>query len=112
MKILPASALGHEFVPTEFLPEGQDENYLRNEQINKGADAWRHLRSDEIEALVKNGVTCSDWDVLGMPVATSGIDHPSHKIHAPNENISMDDFLMGAKHAALVMERFAERGAG
>ena len=51
-------------------------------------------------------------DVLGMPVATSGIDHPSHKSHAPNENISMDDFLMGAKHAALVMERFAERGAG
>ena len=51
-------------------------------------------------------------DVLGMPVATSGIDHPSHKIHAPNENISLDDFLMGAKHAALVMQRFAERGAG
>ena len=51
-------------------------------------------------------------DVLGMPVATSGIDHPSHKIHAPNENISLDDFFMGAKHAALVMQRFAERGAG
>jgi acetylornithine deacetylase/succinyl-diaminopimelate desuccinylase-like protein len=47
-----------------------------------------------------------------MPIATSGIDHPSHKIHAPNENISVEDFLLGAKQAALIIERFAERGAG
>ena len=36
---------------------------------------------------------------------------PSHKIHAPNENISIEDFLLGAKHAALIMERFGEDGA-
>ena len=47
---------------------------------------------------------------LGMPIATSGVDHPSHKIHAPNENITVEDFLFGAKHAALIMQRFAERG--
>jgi acetylornithine deacetylase/succinyl-diaminopimelate desuccinylase-like protein len=47
---------------------------------------------------------------LGMPIATSGIDHPSHKIHAPNENISVEDFLLGAKQAALIIERFADRG--
>lgn len=46
---------------------------------------------------------------LGMPIATSGVDHPSHKIHAPNENITVEDFLLGAKHAALIIERFAER---
>ncbi|MBI4304797.1 MAG: M20/M25/M40 family metallo-hydrolase [Chloroflexi bacterium] len=46
---------------------------------------------------------------LGMPIATSGVDHPSHKIHAPNENISVEDFLLGAKHAALIMKRFGER---
>ena len=49
---------------------------------------------------------------LGMPIATSGVDHPSHKIHAPNENITVEDFLLGAKHAALIMERFGERGLG
>ena len=64
VKIHPAGTLGHEFVPAEFLPEGQDENYLRNMQRNKPGDAWRHLRSDEIEALVKNGVTCSNWDTV------------------------------------------------
>jgi acetylornithine deacetylase/succinyl-diaminopimelate desuccinylase-like protein len=48
---------------------------------------------------------------LGMSIATSGVDHPSHKIHAPNENITTEDFLLGAKHAALIIQRFAERGA-
>ncbi len=46
---------------------------------------------------------------LGMPIATSGVDHPSHKIHAPNENITVEDFRYGAKHAALIIERFADR---
>jgi acetylornithine deacetylase/succinyl-diaminopimelate desuccinylase-like protein len=46
---------------------------------------------------------------LGMPIATSGVDHPSHKIHAPNENITVEDFLLGAKHAALIIQRFAEQ---
>ncbi|MCI0873439.1 MAG: M20/M25/M40 family metallo-hydrolase [Chloroflexi bacterium] len=46
-------------------------------------------------------------DTLGMPIATSGVDHPSHKIHAPNENITIEDFLLGAKHAALIIDRFA-----
>ena len=46
-------------------------------------------------------------DTLGMPIATSGIDHPSHKIHAPNENITIEDFLYGARHAALIIDRFA-----
>ncbi|MBI4218858.1 MAG: M20/M25/M40 family metallo-hydrolase [Chloroflexi bacterium] len=46
---------------------------------------------------------------LAMPIATSGVDHPSHKIHAPNENISVEDFLLGAKHAALIMQRFSDR---
>jgi acetylornithine deacetylase/succinyl-diaminopimelate desuccinylase-like protein len=49
-------------------------------------------------------------DILGMPIATSGVDHPSHKIHAPNENITEEDFLYGAKHAALIMQRFGGRG--
>ena len=49
-------------------------------------------------------------EILGMPIATSGVDHPSHKIHAPNENITEEDFLYGAKHAALIMQRFGERG--
>lgn len=64
IKVLPARALGQEFVPGEFLPEGQDEHYLRNIQVGNSAFAWRHLSPDEIETLVKNGVTCDDWDTI------------------------------------------------
>ncbi len=64
VKILPASALGFEFVPAEFLPEGQDEDYLRNMQIANRAATWRHLRSDEIEDLVNNRVRCNNWDTV------------------------------------------------
>ena len=45
--------------------------------------------------------------VLGIPITSAGIDHPSHKIHAPNENITVDDFILGAKHIARLMQRFA-----
>ena len=46
-------------------------------------------------------------DTPRMPIATSGVDHPSHKIQAPNENITIEDFLLGAKHVALIIDRFA-----
>lgn len=49
---------------------------------------------------------------LGIPVASAGIDHPSHKIHAPNENIRVEDFVKGAKHIALIMRRFSAEYSG
>ena len=45
--------------------------------------------------------------VLGIPITSAGIDHPTHKIHAPNENITIDDFVLGAKTIARLMQRFA-----
>ncbi len=45
--------------------------------------------------------------VLGIPVTSAGIDHPTHKIHAPNENITVDDFVLGAKNIARLVQRFA-----
>ncbi len=64
IKVLPAQALGSHFISKEFLPAGKDDNYLRDHQVGKPADAWRQLRSHEIADLVKNGVTCDDWDSL------------------------------------------------
>lgn len=62
VKILPVGEIGSGFIPREYLPDGQDEYYLRNEQVGKPKDYWRALRSNEIEILVKNGNTCDDWD--------------------------------------------------
>jgi hypothetical protein len=56
--------LGRNFIPREFLPAGADEYYLRDQQHNRPAGYWRHLRAEEIEILVKNNVTCHDWETF------------------------------------------------
>ena len=62
VKVLPLEEFGREFVPPQYRPAGQDEYYLRNQQVGRPKDYWRRLRADEIEALVKNNNTCADWD--------------------------------------------------
>ena len=64
IKVLPPERIGHNFIPPEYLPPGKDEFYLRNQQSPRGEGAWRQLRAQEIEVLVKNGNTCDDWDWL------------------------------------------------
>ena len=44
---------------------------------------------------------------LDIPITSAGIDHPTHQIHAPNENITIDDFVLGAKNIANLIQRFA-----
>lgn len=64
VKILTGETLGGAFVPAEYLPSGEDADYLRNRQASKPPEHWRRLHADEIEVLVKNAVTCDDWDNL------------------------------------------------
>lgn len=63
--LVPADRFGYGFVPSDYLPEHQDENYLRNLQIHAETHSWRALSSEEIGVLVKNGNDCTNWnDVL------------------------------------------------
>ena len=62
IKVIPAGSLGRNFISGEYLPEGKDEYYLRNEQSHRHESEWRTLRADEIETLVKNGNNCDRWD--------------------------------------------------
>jgi hypothetical protein len=62
VKVLSADGVGSGFIPKEYIPAGQDEWYLRNEQFTKAKKAWRHLRAHEVESLVKNGNYCDNWD--------------------------------------------------
>jgi hypothetical protein len=64
IKLIPEREFGRNFIPDKYLPAGKDEYYLRNQQSPKSAASWRHLRANEIEALVKNAVTCDDWDSI------------------------------------------------
>jgi len=45
-------------------------------------------------------------ETLGLPVADCGIGHPDARIHAPDENIRIEDFLRGTKAIAALLGRF------
>ena len=62
--IVPQENIGKNFIPAGYLPKGKDENYLRNTQSPPPASGWRHLRSDEVEKLVKNDNTSDNWDEI------------------------------------------------
>jgi len=46
---------------------------------------------------------------LKIPVATAGISYPKANIHAPNENIVIDNFVSGVRHTVRIMEEFSKR---
>jgi NDP-sugar pyrophosphorylase family protein len=67
--ILAPDRYGYDFIPPEYLPPGKDEYWLRNKQAKKpevppGTEsrAWRKLKSQELEILIKNENYCSNWD--------------------------------------------------
>jgi len=64
LSIVPHENIGRNFIPEEYLPKGKDEYFQRNTQVIPPESGWRHLRSDEIERLVKNDNTADDWDDL------------------------------------------------
>ncbi len=45
---------------------------------------------------------------LGLPTADCGIGYPDARIHAPDENIRVEDFRRGTKAIAALLGRFAE----
>jgi acetylornithine deacetylase/succinyl-diaminopimelate desuccinylase-like protein len=47
---------------------------------------------------------------LGLPVVTSGVGYPGSRIHAPNENIRLQDFALGIRHVAHLVAAFSRRG--
>jgi len=59
----PLRNLGYDFIPADYLPEGKDEYYLRNEQ-HKPSVIYRHLKLNEVEELKKNGNNADDWDLI------------------------------------------------
>jgi len=47
-------------------------------------------------------------DYLKVPVVSLGISYPGSLVHAPNENIRIDQFVLGTRHMARLVERFAK----
>lgn len=62
LTILPSDSIGENFIPLEYIPTGNDQYSIRNKQVNKPQGYWRKLKPHEIERLVKNNNTASDWN--------------------------------------------------
>ncbi len=50
------------FIEEKYLHDGHDEYFYRNQQVKRPTNGWRHLRSDEVEQLVKNSNSATNWD--------------------------------------------------
>ncbi len=62
LQIVSSEKLGHDFIEPPYLPDGQDEHYLRDQQSHRPAGAWRKLSADEIEQLVRSANVADAWD--------------------------------------------------
>jgi NDP-sugar pyrophosphorylase family protein len=62
--LLPPEALSDGWIDPKYIPVGENKYYIRNRQVKAPECGWRHLRSDEIERLVKNNNTASSWDTV------------------------------------------------
>ena len=56
------NTLGKNFVPQDFLSEGKDEYYYRNQDTYWPSNHWRPLTKDEIDLLIKNGNQAANWN--------------------------------------------------
>ncbi len=59
----PINNLGYNFIAEKYLPAGEDEYYLRNQQNNSGIK-YRKLSDAEREILIQNGNSSDDWNML------------------------------------------------
>jgi len=44
--------------------------------------------------------------LLKLPVATAGVGYPGSSVHAPNENLVIDNFVAGVRHTARILVSF------
>ncbi len=49
---------------------------------------------------------------LGLPVVGFGVGNPASAVHAPNENITLEDYLLGIESVALLLDRAAGEWGG
>jgi len=61
IKKSPIDSLGYNFIDGRYLPKGKDEYYLRDQQ-NRSGITYRQLTAYEIEVLVRNRNTSSNWN--------------------------------------------------
>ena len=62
--LLPPETMSDGWIDPKYIPSGEDKYYIRNRQTKAPKGGWRHLRSDEIERLIKNNNSATSWDTI------------------------------------------------
>ncbi len=78
--------------------------------VGKVIDSARRVYGSEpyiMPSMTGTGPQHPIQHILGVPVASCGIDYPGNLIHAPNENIRRDYFRLGVLHTADLIEELA-----
>ena len=44
---------------------------------------------------------------LKVPVATAGVGYPGSNVHAPNENMDIENFIAGVRHTIRIMDSYS-----
>ena len=61
---MTSDSFGIHFIDKAFLPAGRDEYSARFMQNPTAQHRWRPLTFNEVETLIKNGNTCTNWNTF------------------------------------------------
>ena len=64
VRVITSDDFGVNFVNKSFLKSGQDEYTIRFTQNPAEKHRWRPLTFNEVETLIKNGNTCTNWNMF------------------------------------------------
>jgi acetylornithine deacetylase/succinyl-diaminopimelate desuccinylase-like protein len=82
---------------------------IAEEWVGVVRDALRSVYGKEpvlVPTMAGTGPMYPVVKLLGVPTADTGVGYIDSRIHAPNENIREEDFVMGTKAAAAVVDAF------
>lgn len=74
------------------------------------ADSCRQVYGQDLVILPTTGGTSPRYvfrHVPDMPILNLGVSYMDCRQHAPNENIRIEDYFLGAAHIAAIQERFS-----
>lgn len=60
-----------------------------------------------VPTMAASGPMAAFTHTLGLPTVACGVNHPDCRMHAPDENIRIQDLIKGIRHIAAILRRFA-----
>ena len=66
----------------------------------------RGVSDDKGHIICRLAALAAVRDVPGLSLVSAGVGFPGSLVHAPNENMRLDNFINGTRHMARIIERF------